>query len=76
MDGYELFGRLIRLEAARPKERYTHLPHIVLEAPAREFFVTFHLSTPERRYSSPDEPHVATGLGDIYFRATLPPRSR
>jgi hypothetical protein len=50
------------------KPKYGHTPQIVVNAPARAFMLTFHLSTPEQPYSTPDEPHVATGFGDLYFR--------
>ena len=71
MDGHELGGRRINLESATPKPKYAHAPQIVVNAPAREFMLTFHLSTPEQPYSAPDEPHVATGFGDLYFRPVV-----
>jgi hypothetical protein len=68
MDGHELGGRRVSLESATVKPKYSHMPQIVVNAPAREFMLTFHLSTPEQPHSTPDEPHVPTGFGDLYFR--------
>jgi hypothetical protein len=68
MDGHELGGRRIDLEAATDKAKYAAPQRIVVDAPARTFMLTFHLATPEQPYSSPDDPHVATSFGDLYFR--------
>jgi hypothetical protein len=70
MDGHELCGRRVILESATAKRKYVRAPHIVIDAPAREFMLTFHLATPEQPYSAPEEPHIATGFGDLHFRPT------
>lgn len=68
MDGHELGGRRIDIEAASLKARYADARRIVVEAPARKFMLSFHLATPEQPYSSPDDPCVTTAFGDIFFR--------
>jgi hypothetical protein len=68
MDGHELVSRRIQLEAAPTRAKYARKPRIVVEAPAREFMLSFHLSTREQPYSAPDAPHVATSFGELYFR--------
>jgi hypothetical protein len=68
MDGHELGGRRIDIEAATNKAKYGNAERIVIDAPTREFMLAFHLSTPEQPYSAPDEPHVVTTFGDLYFR--------
>jgi hypothetical protein len=68
MDGHELVGRRIHIDRATPRGKYDKLPRIVIDAPAAECMVWFVLSTPEQPYSRADEPHVSTGLGDLYFR--------
>lgn len=70
MDGYELLGRRIKLEAAKPSSKYDHARQIVLNAPGREFMLRFVLSTAEQPYSAVDEPHVETRFGGLYFRPT------
>lgn len=67
-DGYELCERRVSLKAARPKEKYARGPLIVVDVPGSEVMLSFHLGTPEQPYSAPDEPHVATALGDLYVR--------
>lgn len=68
MDGHELCERRVSLRAATPSQKYAHAPHIVVDVPASEVMLGLHLSTPEQPYSAPHEPHVATGLGDLYVR--------
>lgn len=68
MDGHHLVGRRIRIDAARPKAKYANTPRVTIDAPAREFMLTFTLATPEQPYSAPDEPHITTSFGDLYFR--------
>ena len=70
MDGHELGGRRVNIEAARPKAKYARASRVVVEAPAQEFMLSFHLSTPEQPYSELDAPHAPTGFGDLYFRPT------
>lgn len=69
MDGHELCGRRVRLDAATPKGRYARMPNVVVDVPGPEVVLTFHLATPEQPYSAPEEPHVETALGGLYLRA-------
>jgi hypothetical protein len=73
MDGHELGGRRINIEAATAKAKYAKAKRIVIDTPRREFMLTFHLATPEQPYSSPDAPHVVTSFGDFYFRPRIDP---
>jgi len=68
MDGHYLVGRRISLERASAKPKYENVPRIVVDVPAAECMVTFILATAEQPYSKPDEPHVETDLGSLYFR--------
>lgn len=68
MDGHELGGRRIDIAAASAKAKYAAEDRIVVDVPTQEFMLTFHLSTPEQPYSAPDEPHVRTSFGDLYFQ--------
>lgn len=73
MDGHELGGRRIDIEPATAKAKYVNAERIVIDAPRREFMLTFHLATPEQPYSAPDDPHVVTSFGDLYFRPRVEP---
>ena len=61
------------IEAASPKAKYAEADRILIHAPRREFMLTFHLSTPKQPYSTPDEPHVITSFGELYFRPRVEP---
>src|SRR5919108_9223 len=61
-DGHFLIGRRINIESAKPKRTYERAPQIVIEMPARECMVEFILSTPDRPFSQPDNPHVRTAF--------------
>lgn len=76
MDGHELCGRRMSLDAATAKSKYARCPQVVLDAPSREFMLTLHLGTSEQPYFASDEPHVGTELGDLYFRANADQRAR
>lgn len=69
MEGHELCGRRITLERASAKRKYDAMPRIVIDAPSTEFMLTFILATPEQPYPRPEEPHVDTTFGQLYFRA-------
>jgi len=68
MDGHELVGRRITLVGASAKPKYENMPRIVIDVPAAECTVTLILATAEQPYSKPEEPHVETSVGDLYFR--------
>jgi len=68
MDGHVLVERRVRIEAGSPPAKYANTPRIVVDAGAPEFMLGVHLSTPGQPYSSPEEPHVATAFGALYFR--------
>lgn len=71
MDGHYLVGRRISIDRAQAREKYEAMPRITIDAPAAEFMLTIILATPEQPYSAPDEPHVTTRFGDLYFRPAL-----
>jgi hypothetical protein len=68
MDGHILAGRRIFLDQATSKLKYERMPRVDIEAPAAEFMLDLILATAEQPYSKPDEPHVSTSFGDLYFR--------
>lgn len=68
MDGHHLVGRRINLYAATPRAKYERAQRVTIEAPSPEFMLTFSLATPEQPYSTPDDPHVVTSFGQLYFR--------
>jgi hypothetical protein len=74
-DGHVLLTRWVDLAEARPKARYRSDDNVVLVAPAREFMLSIHLSTEGQPFSQPDEPHVDTAFGALYFTGALRPQS-
>jgi len=68
MDSHHLVGRRINLDAVGVEAKYANAQRIVIDAPAKQFMLTCSLATPDQPYSTPDDPHVTTGFGDLYFR--------
>src|SRR6266511_598574 len=71
MDGHYLLGRRITLDRAYAKRKYENMARIVADVPAAECMVTFILATDEQPYSKPEEPHIETSVGKLYFRPEL-----
>jgi len=76
MDGHQLAGRYINLAATSPKEKYQRFDRMTLDAPAPEFMLYIHLSTPGQPFSKPSAPHIATSFGDLYFTTARWPVTR
>jgi len=68
VDGFPLVGFHVDLSSFRDKPKYARRERVEIEAPSDSFMLWPYLSTPEFPIDSPDEPHVNTPLGDIYFR--------
>ena len=73
--GFPLVGWGIDLASVTDKPRYRTRPHLELEAPAARCRVSVYLSTAEFPINT-EEPHVATPLGDLYFRFETPEPSQ